>query len=83
MSATIPLFIWNRIVSEAAAGPDHPPNLRGDIWVRMHPGPIRALQVIACCFLPSTGMILIPLFFYMMAALAFAGKHLPSGQATR
>lgn len=49
----------------------------------MFSGPIRALLVIACCFLPSTGMILIMLCFYLMAAPSFAGKHLPPGQANQ
>lgn len=79
VGSLLALFIYNRFVSAADADPAHPFNTRGDSWVRMFLVPICAILVIASCFFPSTGIILITLFFCMMAVLAFSGKHLPTG----
>lgn len=74
VGSLIALIIYNRLVSAADADPNHPFNTRGHIWVKTFLVPISAILIVASCIFPSTGLILITLFFCMMLIFAFAEK---------
>jgi dipeptide/tripeptide permease len=74
VGSLIALIIYNRLVCAADADPNHPFNTRGHIWVKTCLVPISAILIAASCLFPSTGLILITLFFCMMMIFAFAEK---------
>jgi MFS family permease len=74
VGSMVALIVYNRLIAAANANPNHPLNTHGDVWVKTCLVPISALLIAASCFFPSTGLILITLFFCMMLVFAFTGK---------
>jgi MFS family permease len=67
----VALLIYNYFVNRADKDPSHPFNTRGDFFVKVCLVPICVILVAASVMFPSTGIIMITLFFIMMAIMAF------------
>ncbi len=78
VGSLLALLVYNHFVSAADANPNHSFNLRGEMWVKVFLVPICVIMVVACCFFPSTGLILNTLFFCVMGVIAFTQKKSPA-----
>lgn len=78
VASLIALVIYNFCVTAANRNPDHLLNTRGDQMVKACLVPISLGMGFASWKYPSTGIILITLFFVMMMIFAFAKKQTSS-----
>ena len=83
VGSMIAVIVYNRFVTAADADPNHPFNTRGDQWVKVSLIPISAILIASSSFFPSTGLILITLFFCMMLGFALTGKNPADADDTR